>query len=90
MLPMHYRDGIAGPSPSSIFSSPAAPSLLRKLAAQVVVYNIWRQRNNLLHNSERLAPNLLFSKKTTALEKIRFYIWFEMYCTERLEKPSAT
>ncbi|KAG7579142.1 Reverse transcriptase domain [Arabidopsis thaliana x Arabidopsis arenosa] len=42
------------------FSSPAAPSLLRKLAAQVVVYNIWRQRNNLLHNSQRLAPSLIF------------------------------
>ncbi|XP_010419362.1 PREDICTED: uncharacterized protein LOC104705067 [Camelina sativa] len=41
-------------------ASPTAPSLIRKLSAQVVVYNLWRQRNNILHNSFRLAPSIIF------------------------------
>ncbi|XP_020884682.1 uncharacterized protein LOC110229266 [Arabidopsis lyrata subsp. lyrata] len=41
-------------------ASPTAPSILRKKIAQVVVYNIRRQRNNALHNSQRLSPPLVF------------------------------
>ncbi|KAG7537157.1 Reverse transcriptase zinc-binding domain [Arabidopsis suecica] len=41
-------------------ASLSAPSIFRKVIAQVVVYNIWRQRNNVLHNSQRLSPPLVF------------------------------
>ncbi|XP_019082992.1 PREDICTED: uncharacterized protein LOC109125569 [Camelina sativa] len=41
-------------------SSTTAPTLLRKLATQVVVYNIWRQRNNVLHNSVLLSSQVVF------------------------------
>ncbi|KAG7640678.1 hypothetical protein ISN44_As02g005760 [Arabidopsis suecica] len=41
-------------------SSTKAPSLLRKITAQTVIYNSWRQRNNNLHNSTRLAPFIIF------------------------------
>ncbi|XP_020887780.1 uncharacterized protein LOC110230127 [Arabidopsis lyrata subsp. lyrata] len=37
-----------------------APSFFRKVIAKVVVYNIWRQWNNVLHNSQRLSPPLVF------------------------------
>ena len=46
---------------STRHSSSVASSLLRKVVAQVVVYNIWQQRNNLLHNSVRLPPNIIFN-----------------------------
>lgn len=41
-------------------SSPAAPSLLRLVAAQALIYGIWRQRNNVLHNSQRISPTIIF------------------------------
>jgi len=41
-------------------STNQAPSLLRKVAAQAVVYHIWRQRNNVLHNDHRIHPSALF------------------------------
>ncbi|XP_019083342.1 PREDICTED: uncharacterized protein LOC109125660 [Camelina sativa] len=41
-------------------SSTPAPTLLRKLAVQVVVYNIWHQRNNVHHNSVRLSSQVVF------------------------------
>lgn len=51
-------------------SSPHAPSLLRKVSAQVVVYNLWRQRNNVFHNSLRLSPFLIFKKVDHELRNI--------------------
>ncbi|KAG7595163.1 Endonuclease/exonuclease/phosphatase superfamily [Arabidopsis thaliana x Arabidopsis arenosa] len=41
-------------------SSASAPSLLRKITAQAIIYNIWRQRNNVLHNAQRIAPQIIF------------------------------
>ena len=37
-------------------SSTTAPSILRKLAAQSTIYNLWRQRNNIIHNKGLLPP----------------------------------
>lgn len=37
-----------------------APSLLRKVAAQATIYHIWRQRNNVLHNDQRIPPSAIF------------------------------
>ncbi|KAG7537291.1 Reverse transcriptase zinc-binding domain, partial [Arabidopsis suecica] len=37
-----------------------SPPTLRKLVAQSVVYNIWKQRNNLLHNQIYILPSLIF------------------------------
>lgn len=41
-------------------SSSSAPSLLRKVSAHAIIYNIWRQRNNVLHNNLRIAPIIIF------------------------------
>lgn len=38
----------------------SSPSTLRKLLAQAVINGIWRQRNNLLHNSVTVPPLILF------------------------------
>ncbi|XP_019085383.1 PREDICTED: uncharacterized protein LOC104714907 [Camelina sativa] len=38
-----------------------APPILRKLAAQSVVYNIWKQRNKILHNQLHVTPEELFN-----------------------------
>ncbi|XP_048596563.1 uncharacterized protein LOC125578252 [Brassica napus] len=35
-------------------------SLLRKLAAHTVVYHLWKQRNNLVHNQVSITPQALF------------------------------
>ncbi|XP_056843211.1 uncharacterized protein LOC130495738 [Raphanus sativus] len=42
--------------------SPASSksSLLRKLVAQTVIYHIWRQRNNLIHNQKSIPPPIVF------------------------------
>lgn len=40
--------------------SESVPSLLRKLAAQAAIYHVWKQRNNLLHNSTTLSPSVIF------------------------------
>ncbi|KAG7547838.1 Reverse transcriptase domain [Arabidopsis suecica] len=37
-----------------------APSTLRKVAAQAFVYHIWRQRNNILHNNQKVPPSTIF------------------------------
>lgn len=56
-------------------SSEQAPSLLRKVVVQSVVYNIWRQRNNMTHNHtfvparttfkliDREVRNILFARR---------------------------
>ncbi|XP_023641303.1 uncharacterized protein LOC111831895 [Capsella rubella] len=41
-------------------ASSQAPSILRKLAVQVSVYHIWRQRNNVLHNNISIPPMTIF------------------------------
>lgn len=41
-------------------STAAAPSLLRKVVAQLVVYNLWRQRNLVLHSSLRVSCSVVF------------------------------
>ncbi|XP_020873020.1 uncharacterized protein LOC110226299 [Arabidopsis lyrata subsp. lyrata] len=41
-------------------TSPTAPSTLRKLITQAVVYATWKQRNNMLHNSNHIAPAAAF------------------------------
>ena len=38
----------------------SSPPTLRKLVAQSVVYHIWKQRNNLLHNQVYILPSLIF------------------------------
>ncbi|CAL9216044.1 unnamed protein product [Arabidopsis halleri] len=41
-------------------SSSAAPSLLRKIAAQSTVYQIWKQRNNVVHNHVSIPASTIF------------------------------
>ncbi|VYS52814.1 unnamed protein product [Arabidopsis thaliana] len=41
-------------------SSPTVPSLLRKVVAHLVMYNLWRKRNNVLHNSHRVSFSVVF------------------------------
>ncbi|KAG7576383.1 Reverse transcriptase zinc-binding domain [Arabidopsis thaliana x Arabidopsis arenosa] len=41
-------------------STPSAPALLRRITGQALIYSIWRQRNNILHNSQRIAPPVIF------------------------------
>ncbi|XP_048608023.1 uncharacterized protein LOC125584136 [Brassica napus] len=41
-------------------SSASAPSLLRKVVAQSVLYNTWRQRNNVIHNHILLPARTTF------------------------------
>lgn len=51
-------------------SSAAAPSLLRKVATQALIYNVWRQRNNVLFNAKRLPPLLIFRMLDRELRNI--------------------
>ncbi|XP_020877174.1 uncharacterized protein LOC110227421 [Arabidopsis lyrata subsp. lyrata] len=37
-----------------------SPPTLRKLVAQSIVYNIWKQRNNHLHNQIYILPSMIF------------------------------
>ncbi|XP_010433774.1 PREDICTED: uncharacterized protein LOC104717843 isoform X2 [Camelina sativa] len=39
-----------------------SPPTLRKLVAQSVIYAIWKQRNNLLHNQTCITPSILFKE----------------------------
>ncbi|KAL9307871.1 putative reverse transcriptase zinc-binding domain-containing protein [Arabidopsis thaliana] len=41
-------------------NSSKAPSLLRKIAAQASVFHLWKQRNNVLHNSIFISPATVF------------------------------
>lgn len=41
-------------------SSTAAPSTLRKIVAQSVIYHAWRQRNNVLHNQIFVPHSIIF------------------------------
>ncbi|XP_018487809.1 uncharacterized protein LOC108858367 [Raphanus sativus] len=41
-------------------SSPQSPSTLRKVTAQATIYHLWKQRNNVLHNSVSIPPHALF------------------------------
>ncbi|RID63879.1 hypothetical protein BRARA_E02844, partial [Brassica rapa] len=34
--------------------------LLRKLASQAVIFHVWKQRNNLIHNATTLSPATVF------------------------------
>ncbi|XP_024006511.1 uncharacterized protein LOC112083022 [Eutrema salsugineum] len=43
-------------------SNASAPAVFRKLAAQAIVFQLWKQRNNILHNSE--VRNTISAKKT--------------------------
>ncbi|XP_018460961.2 uncharacterized protein LOC108831963 [Raphanus sativus] len=36
-------------------------SLLRKIATQAVVYHIWKQRNNMVHNQQLIPPATVFN-----------------------------
>ncbi|CAL9235453.1 unnamed protein product [Arabidopsis halleri] len=38
----------------------SAPSTLRKLVTQAIIYATWKQRNNLLHNSQIIPPTTIF------------------------------
>ncbi|XP_023634840.1 uncharacterized protein LOC111829597 [Capsella rubella] len=40
--------------------SETAPKVLRLLLVQALVYTVWRQRNNLIHNLQRIPPQTLF------------------------------
>ncbi|RID76236.1 hypothetical protein BRARA_B03217, partial [Brassica rapa] len=35
-------------------------TLLRKVAAQSVIYHIWKQRNNLVHNQKAVPSSIVF------------------------------
>ena len=37
-----------------------SPSLLRNLVAHALVYGIWKQRNNLIHNHQVIPPSTVF------------------------------
>lgn len=41
-------------------SSARAPSLLRKVVAQVSVFHIWKQMNSILHNAQAIPPKTIF------------------------------
>lgn len=41
-------------------SSPSTPSLLRMMVVQAMFYNIWKQRNNMLHNQALTPPLVTF------------------------------
>lgn len=41
-------------------SSTPAPALLRKLVAQCIIYHLWKQRNNMLHNQITQTPSVIF------------------------------
>ncbi|KAL0717745.1 hypothetical protein Bca4012_067067 [Brassica carinata] len=41
-------------------SSPATPSHLRTMVIQALIYNIWKQRNNMLHNQALTPPLVTF------------------------------
>lgn len=40
--------------------SAIAPTVLRKLATQATVFQIWKQQNNILHNAVLLPPFIVF------------------------------
>ncbi|XP_023640572.1 uncharacterized protein LOC111831144 [Capsella rubella] len=44
----------------TMLRSRSSPPTLRKLAAQATVYAIWKQRNNVLHNSQIINPLVIF------------------------------
>ncbi|XP_023640353.1 uncharacterized protein LOC111831074 [Capsella rubella] len=33
---------------------------IRKLVAQATIYNIWKQRNNFVHNQQKIRPTSIF------------------------------
>ncbi|KAG7573766.1 Reverse transcriptase zinc-binding domain [Arabidopsis suecica] len=37
-----------------------APAILRKVVTQAVVFHIWKQRNNVLHNQHSISPESIF------------------------------
>ncbi|XP_024009938.1 uncharacterized protein LOC112085143 [Eutrema salsugineum] len=41
-------------------SNASAPALLRKVAAQATVFQLWKQRNNILHNNVSLPPDAIY------------------------------
>ncbi|KAL9278659.1 hypothetical protein AtEden1_Chr5g0089201 [Arabidopsis thaliana] len=41
-------------------SSNRSPTLLRKLVAHAIIYGIWKQRNNLLHNQQVIPSSMVF------------------------------
>lgn len=41
-------------------SSTTAPARLRMMVVQVVIYSVWQQRNNILHNQSLLPPMVAF------------------------------
>ena len=41
-------------------ASSCSLNLLRKLATQSVIYHLWKQRNNLVHNQESITPTTVF------------------------------
>ncbi|XP_048607971.1 uncharacterized protein LOC125584119 [Brassica napus] len=44
----------------SRFSTQAAPATLRRLLTHGMVFHLWRQRNNVLHNNVHLSPLQMF------------------------------
>nr|VDD25789.1 unnamed protein product [Brassica oleracea] len=42
------------------FSTQAAPATLRRLLTHGMVFHLWRQRNNVLHNNVHLSPLQVF------------------------------
>lgn len=40
--------------------SDSSPPILRKLVAQVIVYNVWKQRNDLIFNLQTIHPMTIF------------------------------
>nr|VDD49545.1 unnamed protein product [Brassica oleracea] len=68
-------------------STVPAPSLLRKVVVQSVLYNIWRQRNNVIHNHilvparttfrviDREVRNILFARRKRRKFKNLLICW---------------
>ena len=56
---------------SWIRSSPSKKlTLLRKLAVQTVIFNLWKQRNNLIHNQTSIPPATVFHSVDKQLRNI--------------------
>ncbi|XP_018435870.1 uncharacterized protein LOC108808185 [Raphanus sativus] len=63
--------------------------LLRKLVSQAVVFHVWKQRNNLLHNGIPLPPahvfkaldrevrNIISARRSNKLFKSLMVLWFQ-------------
>ncbi|XP_019095793.1 PREDICTED: uncharacterized protein LOC109130562 [Camelina sativa] len=59
LTPLQFRDWESLLSWIKL-STASSPSVLRKIVSQPTIYAIWKQRNNVLHNSQVIPPAVVF------------------------------